>query len=90
MICDIACQQIGFPCSGSLHDRTDTVLFESPHDRPVSRFVMRIKLHMSSGQEAFNIAFIRNGQPMQFKVQCFRQESAVCHDPEIEISIPFI
>ena len=26
-----------------------------------------------SGQEAFNIAFIRNGQPMQFKVQCFRQ-----------------
>jgi hypothetical protein len=45
---------------------------------------------MSSGQEAFNIAFIRNGQPVQFKVQCLRQESTVRHDPEIEISIPFV
>ena len=40
MIDNIAGNQVGFPCTGSLYNGSDPVCFESFLDGPVSRFIM--------------------------------------------------
>ena len=86
---DITCQQIRFSCSGRLHHRTDTMPGESPFNRPVSRLIMRIQFDMPSGRKLLQIPLVRNSQPIQFKIQCFREKTTVCDNPKIGFSIPF-